>query len=265
MKKLDVLLLGGTKDSINIIKHLKSNFNTYILTTTTTNYGATLAIKGGTDDSISKPLLKNEILNLLDGKSFDLIIDATHPFATHITKTAIECSEIAKIPYIRFERPTSDSKICDDKKVHCVNSFIDAGKLIQKKWNQYNVLHLAGSHTIEDVLENVSPSNFYPRILNLKSSLEICEKLKIPKKNIFFMNGASSEEENIDLIKKVDAKVIITKDSGEVGGLSSKINASKKTGIDIIIINRPEILELKKETVVNNLDELTLKIQKTSF
>jgi len=265
MKKLDVLLLGGTKDSINIIKHLKSNYNAYILTTTTTDYGSKLAIKGGTDDSIAKPLLKNEILNLLKNNSFDLIIDATHPFATHITKTAIECCKITEIPYIRFERPISDLKICDDKKVHCVNSFVDAGKLIHKKWNQYNVLHLAGSNTIKDVLENVSPSNFYPRILKIKSSLEKCEKLKIPKENIFFMNGASSEKENINLIKKVDAKVIITKDSGEVGGLSSKINASKKAGIDIIIINRPEILELKKETVVSNLDELELKIKEDFF
>ena len=31
-----IMLLGGTKDSINIIEFIKSNYDAYILTTTTT-------------------------------------------------------------------------------------------------------------------------------------------------------------------------------------------------------------------------------------
>ena len=32
MKKLKIILLGGTKDSTEIIQHLKNNYDTYILT-----------------------------------------------------------------------------------------------------------------------------------------------------------------------------------------------------------------------------------------
>lgn len=53
---MKVFLLGGTKDSINLIKHIKENYTSYILTTTTTEYGSKLAKEGGSDDTIARPL-----------------------------------------------------------------------------------------------------------------------------------------------------------------------------------------------------------------
>ena len=49
---MKIFLLGGTKDSITIIEHVKSNYDAYILTTTTTEYGAKLALEGGSDETI---------------------------------------------------------------------------------------------------------------------------------------------------------------------------------------------------------------------
>ena len=48
-----IFLLGGTKDSTNIIKHIKKNYDAFILTTTTTEYGARLANEAGSDDNIT--------------------------------------------------------------------------------------------------------------------------------------------------------------------------------------------------------------------
>ena len=48
---MKILLLGGTKDSTNIIEFIKSRYDAYILTTTTTEYGAKLAMQGGSDDT----------------------------------------------------------------------------------------------------------------------------------------------------------------------------------------------------------------------
>ena len=53
---MKIFLLGGTKDSINIIEFIKNNYEAYILTTTTTEYGAKLAREGGSDDTIARPL-----------------------------------------------------------------------------------------------------------------------------------------------------------------------------------------------------------------
>ena len=223
MKKLNVFLMGGTKESIEIIKFIKNNFNSYILTTTTTEYGSKLAIDGGSDATIAKPLPKDEIINILNGKTnFDIFIDATHPFASHVTNTAIEVSKICKIPYIRFERPTSNFENIDDSRVIQVNSFDDAGKLIAEKYNQSNVLHFAGA--------------------------------------IIPMKGTSTIEENEKLIEKTDAAVIITKESGDIGGVISKIEAANSKNIDVLLITRPVIESLNKKDVVNSIEELNERL-----
>ena len=46
---MKILLLGGTKDSTNIIQHIKEKYDAYILTTTTTEYDGKLAEKAGSE------------------------------------------------------------------------------------------------------------------------------------------------------------------------------------------------------------------------
>ncbi|MCF0225735.1 MAG: precorrin-6A reductase [Methanobrevibacter sp.] len=266
MKKINVFLMGGTKESIEVIKHLKKNYNSHILTTTTTEYGGKLAKEGGSDSTISKPLPKDDLLEVLNGKTdFDLYIDATHPFASHVTKTAIEVSKICEIPYIRFERYASNLDNYDKTNIHTVKSFEDAGKLIEKKFNQVNVLHFAGANTMKDLVKFVSVEKFYPRILEVESSFKKCEKLAIPKENIIPMKGTSTVEENLELIDKLNAGLIITKESGEIGGVDAKIKAANIKNIPIILIQRPEIKELDKKTIVHNLNELDEKIKEYLF
>ena len=256
-----ILLLGGTKDSINIIEHVKNNYDIYILTTTTTEYGARLAREGGSDDTIARPLPKDEIIRILTDGEFDILIDATHPFAEHITQTSASIADELKMPYIRFERPTTNFKGMDISHIHYVNSFDDAGKLIADKFKQGNVLHFAGANTMEDVLKYVSTERFYPRILKVESSLEKCRKLNVPEDHIIPMTGAASLEENITLIEEYDAGVMITKESGEVGGVIEKIQAAKEKDVAVVMIQRPKIDELNKNDVVSNLDELDVKLK----
>ena len=154
---MKILLLGGTKDSTNIIEFIKNSYDAYILTTTTTEYGAKLAMEGGSDDSIARPLPKDEIIKIIIDNGFDILIDATHPFAKHITQTSASIANELKIPYIRFERPTTDLKNIDTSHIHYVESFDDAGKLIAERFDKGNVLHFAGANTMEDILKYVSP------------------------------------------------------------------------------------------------------------
>ena len=256
-----ILLLGGTKDSINIIQHIKKNYEYYILTTTTTEYGAKLANEGGSDDTIARPLPKEELIETIKDYNIDILIDATHPFAEHITKTSVSIANELKIPFIRFERPTTDLKNIDTSNIHYVNSFDEAGKLIANDFSKGNVLHFAGANTMEDVLKYVSPERFYPRILKVDSSLEKCEKLNVNPDHIIPMTGAASIEENIELIEKYDATVMITKESGEVGGVVEKIKAANQKDVAIIMIQRPKIDELNKNDIVSNLDELDMKLK----
>lgn len=262
MKKLNILLLGGTKDSTELIKHLKKNYDTYILTTTTTEYGSKLALEAGSDDTISRPLLKDEIIEIINNSDFDLLIDATHPFAEHITQTSVSVSKICDIAYIRFERPPLDFNDIDTSHILYAKSFEDAGEIIAKQMPEGNVLHFAGANTMEDVLKNVSKDRFYPRILKVPKSIEKCEKLGIENDHIIAMKGAASLKENMDLIEKYDASAMITKESGEIGGVVEKIEAANQKDISLIMIKRPVIKELNKKDIVSNLEEFDRKLEK---
>lgn len=257
---MKIFLLGGTKDSTNIITHLKQNYDVFILTTTTTEYGAKLARDAGSDDTIARPLLKDEIVDIIQKENFDILIDATHPFAAHITQTSASIARELKMPYVRFERPTTNLENIDTSHIHYVNSFDDAGKLIADEFSKGNVLHFAGANTMKDIVKYVSPSRFYPRILKVESSIRKCEDLFIPQDHIIPMTGAATLKENIDLIEKYCASVMITKESGEIGGVIEKIEAANQCDIGVIMIKRPEIEMLNKNDIVNDLNELDDKI-----
>ena len=258
---MKIFLLGGTKDSVNIIQHVKDNYDAHILTTTTTEYGARLAKEGGSDETIARPLLKDEITEIFLDGNFDVLIDATHPFAEHITQTSASIAKELEIPYIRFERPTTDLTNIDTSHIHYVDSFDEAGKLIERDFGEGNVMHFAGANTMADVLEHVSTERFYPRILKVASSIEKCEKLNVNPDHIIPMKGAATKEENIELIEKYGASVMITKESGEIGGVIEKIEAANEMDIAVIMIQRPKIDGINKNDMASNLEELDIKLK----
>lgn len=258
---MKIFLLGGTKDSTNIITHIKENYDAFILTTTTTEYGARLAKEAGSDDTIARPLLKDEIADIIKKENFDILIDATHPFAEHITNTSATIAHELKIPYIRFERPITNLENIDTSHIHYAESFEDAGKLIASDFTQGNVLHFAGANTMKDIVKHVSVERFYPRILKVENSIKKCEALNIDPSHIIAMKGAATKEENIDLIERYDASVMITKESGEIGGVVEKIEAANEMNIAVIMIKRPKIEMLNKNDIVNDLKEFDKKIK----
>ena len=121
---------------------------------------------------------------------------------------------------------------------------------------------------MSEILKYVSSDRFYPRILKVKSSLEKCEKLNIDQTHIISMNGAASLDENLELIEKYTGKLIITKESGDIGGVVEKIEAARLKNINVIMIKRPKIENLDKKNVISNIDEFDDKLniyRKKSF
>ena len=255
-----IFLLGGTKDSTNIITHIKENYDAFILTTTTTEYGARLAREAGSDDTIARPLLKDEIIEIFTEGTFDILIDATHPFAEHITQTSVSIARELEIPYIRFERPTTNLENIDTSHIIYVKSFDEAGKLIDDQFSEGNVLHFAGANTMAEIVKYVPVDRFYPRILKVESSLVKCRELDIDPEHIIPMTGAATLEENVELIERYDASVMITKESGEIGGVIEKIEAANEKDIAIVMIQRPKIEMLDEKDIVNNLKEIDIKM-----
>ena len=269
---MKIFIVGGTKESIDIIEFLKERYpEISIVTSTTTEYGGNIAKNAGSDKVITRPLPKEDLIQVINGEKIDLLVDASHPFAEHITNTLCSIVDEMKIPFIRFEREPmyiediENINLCN---VYHVDSFEDGGLLIKNNFTEGNILHLGGINTASDVLKYVSKDRFYIRVLKVKSSMDKCKELGIIEDHIFPMTASKNKDkkihinENLELFKKVDAKIILTKESGDTGGFKEKIIAADRLGIKMIIIDRPHIKGLDDKIQVSNLEDFDRELNR---
>ncbi len=252
---MNIIVMAGTKDAANIIKKLSSTGKFNILATTTTSYGAKIVKSAGADKVISKGLTEEELIEAIKTNEIDILVDATHPFAAAATRNAIKASEMAKIRYIRFERPRE--VLNESSLIHKVSSFEEAAsKILELTNNQDNILHLAGVLTLKSILNEVNSSRIFARVLPSLDSIQKCLDLGLKQENIIAMQGVFSKEFNKALMKEYNISLIITKESGETGGTLSKINAALELRIDIVLVTPPVVSELENKDIFTNLDEI---------
>ena len=79
------------------------------------------------------------------------------------------------------------------------------------------------------------------RVLPTAEVLAQCEALGLTPKQIVAMQGAFSTELNVALFKHACAEVIVTKNSGQIGGADTKLAAAKLLGLPVVMINRPKL------------------------
>lgn len=253
--EVDIMIMAGTKDAANIIEKLKSPEKFRILATTTTEYGAEIAKSSGADEVLSGKLDLTDLVDLIKKKKIEVLVDATHPFATAATKNAIESSEITGINYIRFERPKED--IIDDVHVHKVYTFDEAAKKVMEITESNDkILHLAGVSTLNHIVNKIDQNRVFARVLPSVDSIQKCLDLGLKQENIIAMQGTFSRNFNKALMKEYNISVIITKESGKTGGTSSKIAAALGLGISVIIVVRPEVSKLKNKIIFHYTDDL---------
>lgn len=244
--------MGGTSDANKIAKKLKElekkDLKINIITTTTTNYGSELA-KKYSDKAISRQSTQETLKEIIINNDILLLIDATHPFATNISKKAINLSKELNLKYIRYERP---QKIF--KNAIYVNDFNEAShKAIEIMGDKNkNIMYLAGIKNLKTVSDIIGKDRLIARVL----PVSVNEALSIlPSKNIIGMQGIFSKELNKNIINDYNCGIIITKDSGDEGGLTEKIEGALEANAIPIIIQRPKINYPLKFNNINDLIE----------
>ena len=255
--------MAGTSDAVKIIKQLDLLEDTGIIATTTTKYGGELALSAGANEVLVGCLGVDDMMKIIDQKKVNLLLDATHPFASEATKNAINAAQKSKIPYIRFERPTTNIEIYQN--MYLVNDFEEASKtaceLIEGIDNG-NVLHLAGVSTITPIINKIPPQSLVVRVLPAVYSIKKCLEMGIPSENIVAMQGIFSKEFNRSMMEEYKINVIITKESGESGGTRSKVEAASQLKIPVVMVKRPEIPSLENAITFSDIDELMGELKK---
>ena len=89
---MNVLVMAGTSDARKIIKSL-SKGNVSVLATATTSHGTDLAQSSGASKVLEGYFNSDQLVRVIEENSIQILIDATHPFASLATQNAIIASE----------------------------------------------------------------------------------------------------------------------------------------------------------------------------
>ena len=234
---MKIFLIAGTEDGRKLADFLLQN-NHKITASVVSNYGKKLLEQYPKIKINDKKLNADELEKILREENFDGLIDASHPYAENISQNAIYACKNAEIFYLRYER--AETEITYNKIFHAEN-YQQAAKISSQLGK--NIFLTVGSRNLKIFMqcEEIKNCNVTARILPTAEVLAECESLGLMPKNIIAIQGKFSTELNVELFKHAKAEVIVTKNSGEVGGTDTKIAAAEILNLPVVMIDRPKI------------------------
>ena len=172
-----------------------------------------------------------------------LCVDATHPYARHVSETVKTACEEAKVEYIRLLRPA-----CEAEGALTFDSASEAAVWLRE--HEGRVLLTTGAKELS-AYADLDPERLIPRVLPSHEALDACEALGIPHRNIIAMQGPFSAELNAAIIRQYAVRYIVSKDGGGPGGFPEKVQAAKETGAQLLVLRRPAENGLGFDEVLN--------------
>ena len=177
---------------------------------------------------------------------YDLVIDATHPYAAEATKNIRAACEAASVPFRRVLREASGDTDCIT-----VESCRAAADYLAD--TEGNILIATGSKNLRE-FSGLDSNRLYPRVLPTHTSLSACEEMHIPHSHILALQGPFSLEMNAAMLRQYQIQYLVTKDGGGPGGFLEKLAAARMTGTELILVSRPKDSGIDLEDLLLELE-----------
>lgn len=171
----------------------------------------------------------SQLRELLEGRHFQAVVDATHPYAQLITRNLLQVTQDLNIPYFRYERPDLDQAGFES-----YQAIID-----YLKDKDGRVLITTGSNYLSYFTENLELDRLYARVLPTTSVINKCLDQGLRVSQIIGMQGPFSYEMNLLILKEKCIKFMVTKASGRQGGFDEKLRAAQAGGVELLVLKRP--------------------------
>jgi cobalt-precorrin-5B (C1)-methyltransferase len=213
-----ILVFGGTTEGRITAEVLEKAGATYYYSTKTGEQDVSLHhgehINGAMDAEAMKAFV--------DKHGIRLIVDAAHPFASHLHQTVVYVASEKQIPIIRYERiyPPRDPDI----------TWIDDYSQIPT--DIHSLLATTGVQSIAKLkpLEAKGIKVYY-RILPRESSIRLAKEQGATDEQLLFYEDSA--------VIDVETEVVLLKESGLSGGFQEKVDVAKAKGMRIIVLKRP--------------------------
>lgn len=239
-----IWIISGTQDGREIgarladwMKKQPKGMRREILMTVVSQYGRRLAEHEGLTIEVGR-FTRDDMIREIREKHITCILDCSHPYAAVVSETARSACAEAGIAYVRYERPEIVLPCYD--RLYRVSDEYEAAELAGKLGK--SILLTTGSKTLSVFIKAPALSNreIWARVLPLSGVIKMCEDLGMKAKYILAIQGPFSYEMNRAMIRDCHADVMITKNSGLVGGSDTKIAAAMDEGISLIVIDKPK-------------------------
>jgi precorrin-6x reductase len=162
-----------------------------------------------------------------------ITFDATHPYAAEASGNIKVAADTAGVKLLRVLREKSDTG--------GAKSFTNEEDLTSWLSETPGVIFAATG--LKEARHFTRIPGFAERVvfrlLPGVEGLKTCLDLGYAAKNLILMYGPFSKELNRALFSSVNAKILVTKDSGGAGGYREKAEAALELGMKIALLERP--------------------------
>ena len=228
---MEVLLFGGTTEGRRLAEWLAAE-GWQVTLCVATEYGARLAPDRPEIRVSARRLDRSGMRELMGGRPYVCVVDATHPYAVEVTENIRAAAEEAGLAYRRLLRTSDGEDEC-----HKAGNMAEAAKMLLEMPG--NVLLTTGSKELAPFAVPELVERCYPRVLPMPDSLEHCLALGFPPAHIICMQGPFTKELNTAMLRQFHIRTLVTKDSGGYGGFSAKAEAAREAGCALLVVERP--------------------------
>ncbi|WP_159517240.1 precorrin-6A reductase [Sunxiuqinia indica] len=245
-----IWIIGGTSDANKLAERFRCEGHR-VLISTTTSYGAHLAALQYCE-VIERQLSEKEMEQLLIEKAISAVVDASHPFAELVSTQAMAVCERLKRLYLRYER--------EQLQVPGAKYYTNYDEVIESlKQTNGNILLTIGSKNVYRFCPELR-ERIIARVLAVSKSLDECQAAGLQAHQLIAMKGRMRMETNRALMQEYEITQLVTKESGEAGGLTEKCQAAQELGIVVHILSRPR---LNYPLVFSDMEELVQQLNET--
>lgn len=230
----EILIFAGTSEGRAVAEFLNER-KQRARVCVATEYGESLLPQGEYLTISHQRMDREQMEALMTAMGPDsLAIDATHPYAVQVTENIRQACTATGVSYLRLIRHSQ--KAAGDAVY--VKDTAEAVEYL--KSTQGDILVTTGSKELEAFCALPDYKNrVYARVLSLPQVAASCAALGFEGKHLICMQGPFSRELNVAMIRQLQTRFLVTKESGAAGGFLEKCLAAQDTGSRLVIIGRP--------------------------
>ena len=181
-----------------------------------------------------------DIVSCCKEHQIELIVDASHPFATNLHDNIVEAAKELNIQTVRFDRHSNDSEQ--------IVRFASLDEALTEVRNRAydRTVALTGVSSASKLLPLVDEKDIFLRIMDRADSWKAIDETGFPHERIIVYDKDNKEKRDSELLQLIDSKkgdskvLLITKESGQSGGFDEKVEMAERLGLDLFVIARPE-------------------------